>query len=144
MRQSEYSTRPETSSPGAEGDGELFGVPASTWTTLFPDAPHATARTQASNRATVIRPASRIQIDPDNARNGLMQLVLTLVELIRELLERQAIRRIDAGSLTDAEIERLGQTFLRLSQEMERLKQQCGFSDEDLNLDLGPLGRLRN
>ena len=72
-----------------------------------------------------------------------MQLVLTLVELLRDLLERQAIRRIDGGTLTEVEIERLGRTFLRLSEEMERLKQEFGFCDEDLNLDFGPLGRLR-
>ncbi len=69
--------------------------------------------------------------------------MLTLVELLRELLERQALRRIDGGSLSAEEIERLGLTFLRLSQEMDRLKQEFGLSDEDLNLDLGPLGTLR-
>jgi hypothetical protein len=72
-----------------------------------------------------------------------LRLVLTLVELLRELLERQALRRIDGGSLSADEIEQLGLTFLRLSEEMDRLKQQFGFSDEDLNLDLGPLGTLR-
>jgi hypothetical protein len=82
-------------------------------------------------------------VDPDNVRDGLVRLVLTLLELIRELLERQALRRIDGGSLTAAEIERLGLTFLRLSEEIDRLKQQFGLSDEDLNLDLGPLGTLR-
>ncbi len=86
---------------------------------------------------------ARIRLDPDNVRNGLVRLVLTLIELIRELLERQALRRIDGGSLTGDEIERLGLTFLRLSEEMDRLKQQFGLSDEDLNLDLGPLGTLR-
>ena len=86
---------------------------------------------------------ARIRLDPDNVRNGLVRLVLTLIELIRELLERQALRRIDGGCLTGDEIERLGLTFLRLSEEMDRLKQQFGLSDEDLNLDLGPLGTLR-
>ena len=66
-----------------------------------------------------------------------------LIELLRELLERQALRRIDGGSLTAEEIERLGLTFLRLSEEMDRLKQQFGLTDDDLNLDLGPLGTLR-
>lgn len=89
------------------------------------------------------RQASQIRLNPENVRNGLMQLVLTLVELIRELLERQALRRIDGGSLTAEEIERLGATFLRLAEEMDRLKQQFGFTDNDLNLDLGPLGTLR-
>ena len=88
-------------------------------------------------------PGRKIRLDPDNVKNGLMQLVLTLVELVRELLERQALRRIDGGSLSDEEIERLGAVFLRLSEEMESLKRQFGFSDEDLNLNLGPLGQLR-
>ncbi len=86
---------------------------------------------------------ARLRLDPTNVRNGLIRLVLTLIELLRELLERQALRRIDGGSLTDAEIERLGLTFLRLSEEMDRLKQQFGLTDDDLNLDLGPLGTLR-
>jgi hypothetical protein len=85
----------------------------------------------------------RLSLRPENVRNGLAQLVLTVVELIRELLERQALRRIDAGTLSEAEVERLGQTFLRLAEEIEQLKRYFGFSNEDLNLDLGPLGKLR-
>ncbi len=73
----------------------------------------------------------------------MMRLVLTLVELIRELLERQALRRIDGGSLTEGEVERLGETFLRLAEEIEKLREYFGFTDEDLNLNLGPLGKLR-
>jgi hypothetical protein len=87
--------------------------------------------------------SSRIRLQPENVRNGLAQLVLTVVELLRELLERQALRRIDAGSLTSGEVERLGTTFLRLAEEIDRLKQYFGFTDEDLNLNLGPLGKLR-
>jgi hypothetical protein len=86
---------------------------------------------------------SKIRLQPDNVRNGLAQLVLTLVELLRELLERQALRRIDAGSLTTVEVERLGATFLRLAEEIDKLKQYFGLTDEDLNLNLGPLGKLR-
>ena len=86
---------------------------------------------------------SKIRLEPENVRNGLAQLVLTLVELLRELMERQALRRIDAGSLTSGEVERVGATFLRLAEEIERLKQHFGFTDEDLNLNLGPLGKLR-
>lgn len=102
-----------------------------------------------SDRADTARPggfglsAGRVKLDPENVRNGLAQLVLTLVELLRELLERQAIRRMDAGSLADHEIERLGLTFSRLAEEIERLKEYFGLTDEDLNLDLGPLGTLR-
>jgi hypothetical protein len=99
-------------------------------------------RTHAAPAAATGRPAG-IRLDRDNVRHGLMRLVLTLVELIRELLERQAIRRMDSGSLTAKEIERLDLTFHRLSLEIERLKEQFGFNDDDLNLDLGPLGALR-
>ena len=86
---------------------------------------------------------SKIKLQPDNVRNGLAQLVLTLVELLRELLERQAIRRIDAGSLTSDDIDRVGTTFLRLAEEIDKLKTHFGFTDEELNLNLGPLGKLR-
>ncbi len=84
----------------------------------------------------------RIALQPDDVRNGLGRLVLTIVELIRELLERQAIRRMEAGSLTELEVERIGLTFLRLSEQMETLKAAFGLEGQDLNLDLGPLGKL--
>ena len=84
----------------------------------------------------------RIALQPDDVKTGLGKLVLTLVELIRQLLERQAIRRMEAGSLTDAEVERLGATFMHLAEEVERLRKEFGLEGEDLNLDLGPLGRL--
>lgn len=89
-------------------------------------------------------PAERMTIDfePDDVKKGLGKLVLTVVELLRDLLERQAIRRMDAGSLSDDEIERLGATFLQLSQQMELLKTAFGLEGEDLNIDLGPLGKL--
>ena len=84
----------------------------------------------------------RINADQENVERGLAKLVLTLIELLRQLLERQAIRRIEGGSLSDAEIERLGQTFLKLNQRMRELKEAFGLQDEDLNLSLGPLGNL--
>ncbi len=87
--------------------------------------------------------APKIKLNPENVRNGLAQLVLTLVELIRELLERQALRRIEAGTLSEDEIERMGQTFCKLSDEIGKLKEYFGLSDEDLNINLGPLGNLR-
>ena len=89
-----------------------------------------------------IRPRRRIDADPERVERGLVQLVLTLVELLRQLMERQAIRRVEAGTLTDDEIERMGQTFMKLEQRMEELKAEFGLETEDLNLDLGPLGRL--
>jgi hypothetical protein len=84
----------------------------------------------------------RIDTTPENIEQGLAQLVLTLIELLRELMERQALRRMAAGSLSDDEIERLGQTFMMLSQRMDELKSHFGLTDEDLDLDLGPLGKL--
>jgi len=84
----------------------------------------------------------RISLEPETVKNGLGQLVLTLVELLRQLLEKQAIRRIEGGSLTDDEVERLGLTFLELDKQMTWLKKEFGLTDKDLNLDLGPLGKL--
>ena len=84
----------------------------------------------------------RIQADPDSLERGLAQLVLTIVELLRQLMERQALRRVDGGSLSEDQVERLGRTFMELDRRMEELREQFGLTAEDLNLDLGPLGRL--
>ena len=84
----------------------------------------------------------RVNADRDSLEKGLAQLVLTLVELLRELMERQALRRIEGGSLSAAEVERLGETFMLLEERMQELKDAFGLDDEDLNLDLGPLGKL--
>jgi Gas vesicle protein K len=84
----------------------------------------------------------RVNADRESLEKGLAQLVLTLIELLRQLMERQALRRIDGGSLSPAEVERLGETFMLLEQRIEELKEAFGLEDEDLNLDLGPLGRL--
>lgn len=85
---------------------------------------------------------SRFNADPERLEKGLAQLVLTLIELLRQLMERQALRRIEGGTLTPDEVERLGRTFLALAQRMEELKLEFGLADEDLNLNLGPLGDL--
>jgi hypothetical protein len=84
----------------------------------------------------------RIDADPDNVERGLAQLVLTIIELLRQLMERQALRRVEAGGLEEETVERLGRTLMALEGRMEELKETFGLSDEDLNLDLGPLGRL--
>lgn len=81
--------------------------------------------------------------DPEGLQKGLAALVLTLVEVLRELMERQALRRMEGGTLTPDEEERLGTAFLALRQRMDELKEVFGLTDEDLNLDLGPLGQLR-
>ena len=85
---------------------------------------------------------TRIDADPEKLERGLAQLVLTIVELLRQLMERQALHRIEGGSLSSEEVERLGQTFLALSERMEELKLEFGLEDKDLNLNLGPLGDL--
>ncbi len=85
---------------------------------------------------------TRIDADPQKIERGLAQLVLTLIELLRQLMERQAVRRMESGSLTDDEVERLGQTFMALEKRMEELKRTFGLESKDLNLDLGPLGKL--
>lgn len=84
----------------------------------------------------------RIDADPEKVEKGLVKLVLIVIELLRHLLEHQALRRIEGGCLSDAEIERLGQTFMKLESRMEELKRTFGLEDEDLNLHLGPLGDL--
>ena len=85
---------------------------------------------------------ARLDLDPDRLKNGLGQLVLTVVKLLHELLERQALRRIDAGSLTEEQIERLGLTLMGQAEEIDRLRREFGLEEQDLNLDLGPLGKL--
>ncbi|MCT2583869.1 gas vesicle protein K [Actinophytocola gossypii] len=86
--------------------------------------------------------ADRIAADPDNVERGLVSLVLTIVELLRQLVERQALRRVDEGNLTDDQVERLGLTLMRLEERMEELREHFGLTPEDLNIDLGPLGPL--
>jgi len=85
----------------------------------------------------------RINAQPDSAAKELGRLVLTLVEVLRKVLEHQAVRRMDGGTLSPEEVERLGLALLRLSERMEELKAAFGLRDEDLDIDLGPLGRLR-
>jgi DNA anti-recombination protein RmuC len=84
----------------------------------------------------------RIDANPKNVEKGLAKLVLTLVELIRKLLEKQAMRRIEGGSLSEEEIEQMGETLLKLENKMQELKEIFGLKDEELNLNLGPLGDL--
>jgi hypothetical protein len=84
----------------------------------------------------------RVNADPEKVEKGLAQLVLTIVELLRQLMERQALHRVEGGTLSEDEIERLGQTFMALAQRMDQLKEEFGLEDGDLNLDLGPLGNL--
>ena len=84
----------------------------------------------------------RINADRESLEKGLAQLVLTLVELIRQLMERQALRRIEGDSLSADEVERLGETFMLLEEKMDELREHFELEKDDLNIDLGPLGKL--
>jgi Gas vesicle protein K len=86
--------------------------------------------------------AERIAADPENVERGLVSLVLTIVELLRQLVERQALRRVDDGNLSDEQVERIGLTLMRLDARMAELRDHFGLTPEDLNIDLGPLGPL--
>jgi Gas vesicle protein K len=97
---------------------------------------------EAALRNQLTPPARRLSLDEGTLKNGLGQLVLTLVKLLHELLEKQAIRRMEGHSLSDEEIERLGTALMRQAEEIERLRVEFGLTEEDLNLDLGPLGKL--
>jgi hypothetical protein len=85
----------------------------------------------------------RLNTDPDKVENGLAKLVLTLIEVLRKVLEHQAVRRMEGGHLSDAEIEKLGVALLRLNDRMQDMKGIFGLTDDDLQIDLGPLGKLR-
>jgi len=91
---------------------------------------------------TPVEKSTRIDIDPADVRKGLGQLVVTLLKLLHELMERQAARRVDGGSLTVEQIERLGMTLMLQSREIQRLQAEFDLADEEVNLDLGPLGKL--
>ena len=84
----------------------------------------------------------RIDCSPETIEQGLAKLVLGLIELLRRLLERQAVRRMEGGSLTDQQIEEMGMALMRLEEKIKDLAQEFGLKPEDLNLELGPLGNL--
>jgi hypothetical protein len=84
----------------------------------------------------------RFQADPDDVQRSVARLVLALVEFVRKLLERQAVRRMEARTLTPAELERMGRALMQLEATVHDLAAQFGLKPEDLNLELGPLGRL--
>ncbi len=85
---------------------------------------------------------SRIDVDPEGVEQGLAQLVLTLVEFVRQLLERQAVRRMEGGTLSDEEVERVGLALMKLEEKVHQLADQFGLRPGDLNINLGPLGDL--
>ena len=84
----------------------------------------------------------RLETDPESVERDLFKLVLTIIELVRQLMEKQALRRVDEGDLTDEQIEGLGTGLMHLEEAMEELKSRYDLTTADLNIDLGPLGRL--
>lgn len=96
------------------------------------------------SREFAVDPAPRLRIDadPETVEKALVTLVLTIVELLRQLMERQALRRVEQGSLSDDQIEKIGSTLMALNDRMAELRDHFGLRPEDLNLDLGPLGPL--
>lgn len=98
---------------------------------------------QASLREEASAVPARVDLSPDNVEQGLAKLVLTLMDFLRQLLERQAIRRMEGGTLSDQEIEQMGEALMKLETKIQELAEQFGLSPGDLNIDLGPLGRLR-
>lgn len=85
----------------------------------------------------------RIDATPEGVEQGLAKLVLTIIEVLRKVLEHQAVRRMDGGTLSDEEVERLGLALMSLDGRLRELKTVFGLSDEELEIDLGPLGRIR-
>lgn len=129
------AARPQVAAPGTSGSTMESQVVES----LHPpaDAPVTPLETVAE----ALPP--RLNTDPENVENGLAKLVLTLIEVLRKVLEHQAVRRMEGGHLSDAEIEKLGVALLRLNDRMQEMKGIFGLSDDDLQIDLGPLGRLK-
>jgi Gas vesicle protein K len=99
-------------------------------------------RKMASGRDNSPLPQSRLDCTPENIEQGLAKLVLSLIELLRQLLERQAIRRMEGGSLSDQQIEEMGTALMKLEQKIGELAEHFGLTLADLNLDLGPIGSL--
>lgn len=111
---------------------------------VSPSAISAVSASLPSSAATSIlpSPAGDGTTASGKEKNGLGQLVLTVIKLLHELMKKQALRRMEGESLTPAQIDRLGDTLMRQTKELERLRDEFGLKDEDLNLDLGPLGKL--
>jgi gas vesicle protein GvpK len=87
-----------------------------------------------------VTPRARLELEPGKVEQGLLKLVLSLVELIRQVLEKQAMRRIEAGSISEDDIDRVGRALMEIEAKTRLLQAQFGI--DDLNIDLGPVGKL--
>lgn len=100
------------------------------------------ARAESVRPARSAEPLSRWNPDPEDVRKGITKLVLSLAEFIKQVLERQAIRRMEAGTLTEVETERLGTALAQVEDTLREMAERAGIDPSELNLDLGPLGKL--
>lgn len=109
-----------------------------------PQTPQAVeqALEELSAQATGKDAAQRLDCSPENIEQGLARLVLAIIELLRKVMERQAIRRMEGGSLSSEQVEEMGQALMKLESKIRELADHFGLRPEDLNLDLGPLGNL--
>ncbi len=103
---------------------------------------HAVSELERELSSAASGTTSRIDCSSDNVEQSLARLVLGLIDLLRRLLERQAVRRMEGGTLTDAQVEEMGLALMKLEQKVREMAEQFGLRPEDLNLDLGPLGTL--
>jgi hypothetical protein len=103
---------------------------------------HAVTELERELASAASGTTSRIDCSSENIEQSLARLVLGLIDLLRRLLERQAIRRMEGGSLTDAQVEEMGLSLMKLEQKVKEIAEQFGLKPEDLNLDMGPLGTL--
>jgi len=106
------------------------------------DVEQAVAQLRQQLQATAQGASGRVDCSPETVEQGLAKLVLTLIELLRQLLERQAIRRMEGGSLSEEQVEQMGEALMKLEAKVKELAEEFGLSPADLNLQLGPLGNL--
>ena len=133
---------PADGSPEGPPHGRSEGLPHSRSEDGEPEGIHVRAAPDEALRSESAAPVSRWNPDPEEVRKGVMKLVLALAEFIKQLLERQAIRRMEAGTLTEDETDRLGTALAQVEETLREMAERTGLDPEDLNLDLGPLGKL--
>ncbi len=133
----------DSESQKAGGPTERNGTPVSSSRKLSPgDVESAVSELRRQLQGMTQQSLERIDCSQETIEQGLAKLVLGLIDLLRQLLERQAIRRMEGGTLTDQQVEEMGQALMKLEEKIKELAEQFGLKPEDLNLSLGPLGRL--